>query len=83
MQDLNLAQKQTQHLMNMKDKSFHDLHDLAELYNDEIEELKDECYAVDYALMKAIRDGSSQDIADAIKHYVAYSFAKHMISTPR
>jgi hypothetical protein len=33
--------------------------------------------------MKAIRDGSSQDIADAIKHYVAYSFAKHMISTPR
>jgi hypothetical protein len=67
----------------MKDKSFHDLHDLAELYNDELEELKDECYAVDYALMKAIRDGSSQDIADAIKHYVAYSFAKHMISTPR
>lgn len=69
--------------MNMKDKSFRDLHDLAELYNDKLEELNDECYAVDYALMKAIRDGSCQDIADAIKYYVAYSFAKHMISTPR
>ena len=83
MQDLNLAQKQTQHLMNMKDKSFHDLHELAELYDDSFEEPNDECYMADYALMKTIRDGSSKDIADAIKHYIAYNFAKHMISTPR
>jgi hypothetical protein len=67
----------------MKDKSFHNMHELAELINDELEELKDECYIMDYALMKVIRDGSSKDIADAIKHYMAYSFAKHLISTPK
>jgi hypothetical protein len=43
----------------MKDKNFHDLHDLAEIYGDEIEETTDECCIADYALMKTIRDGSS------------------------
>jgi hypothetical protein len=67
----------------MKDKNFHCMHELAELVQEELDELKDECNIMDYALMKVIRDGSSKDIADAIKHYMAYSFAKHFISTPK
>jgi hypothetical protein len=35
---------------------------------------------MDYALTKIVRDGTSKDIADAIKHYMKYSFAKHTAS---